>query len=442
MEFSYDNDVLKYTCKFKSDFGKQYSGDEFETVRSALYYNIYGKVYTDSPLHSFIKPRLRPIGLYLTAFRAKANIMLHSVGLRWAEGRVGHKFEKVSDIPSWYLHSYGLLLFFLKTSLFPVSVYFFYKILGLVGLDIILQRIGTIGYVLIPSVFLFIGWFDIWENVALYCFIIVFYFLLAELLSYETTGWRFLVVPLVGTVSALFRPHLLIFNGALYAFVIAYKLIVKRDRGNDKSFRLPFISLVVLIAAHIPILVQNHSYFGKYTLSTQSKYEFFQGHNPFARGSWYPAIYTNNSAYFDSILKAEHITQLNELEEGEFYEAIGKNWMKNEPLGELELTARKVAGYFLPYNFINARVNLFTLFMHLSFFGFVGWYCVRLVKRKFANWHVYFMVLLPTLTSLLLTDLFFTGERWRFYADPFFWIMGLILIQVYLDRFKISKTIA
>jgi hypothetical protein len=203
---------------------------------------------------------------------------------------------------------------------------------------------------------------------------------------------------------------------------------------NDKSFRLALVSLIILIAAHVPILMQNHGYFGKYTLSTQSKYEFFQGHNPFARGSWYPAVYTNNRSFFDSVLKAQNITHLNELEEGEFYEKIGKDWMMANPMGEVELTTQKIAGYFLPFNFLNARVNVFTLFMHLSFFAFVVWYVVRLIKKRFADWHIYFMVSLPAFTSLLLTDLFFTGERWRFYADPFFWIMGLILIQVYFDN--------
>jgi len=439
--FRYENDKIVYKIEFKKDFGEQYSGDEFEIVKSAFYYNKYGKIMTDSPFHSFGRPRPRPEGLYVTAFRPKAQIMNHVFGLRLTENLIGKRMETVNDIPKKYLHYFGLVMCILKTIVFPFSVYFFHKILKVFKLRDFVVQLGTWGYVLIPSVFIFIGWFDTWENVALYCLIINFYFVVAEISGVSLPRSRYVLMPLLTAVSALMRPHLLIFYGAIYGFQIVLNLLnlflKKKPLIQSKGISYSsVISLCFLLLVHLPIFIQNKTYFGKYTLSTQSKFEFFQGHNPFARGSWYPAVYSINKVYFDSIMSQNPLRyNATELEEADYYQKMSLQWIKKNPMKEVELIARKGAGYFLPWNFINHRINIYSILLHLSFFVFV----FHFLKTTFLNGRARFwaneaMILVPSLMSILLSVLFFTGERWRYFGEPFFLIMGLILLNGFLTK--------
>lgn len=439
MMFHYENDKIVYKLSFKKDFGEQYSGDEMEIVRSAFYYNKYGKIMTDSPFHSFGRPRVRDAGLYVTAFRPKAQIMNHVLGLRLAENLSGKRMETIDDIPKKYLHYFGLIMCILKTLVFPISVLFFYKTLKILNLHDLTVQIGTWAYILIPSVFIFIGWFDTWENVALYCFLINFYFVMGEIKKVALPNSRFLIMPLLTAVSALTRPHLLMFYAAVYGFLICITLFrAFRNKLNyfQSISKAAIISLLVLFAVHIPIFIQNKEYFGKYTLSTQSKFEFFQGHNPFARGSWYPAVYMNNKVYFDSVFLQNPIPyNASELEEANAYQHVALSWIKYNPLKEVELIARKVAGYFLPWNFINHRINIYSILLHLAFFAFcIHFLQTTFVRGKSKNWPTEAMILLPAAISIVLTVMFFTGERWRYFGEPFFLIMLLLLLDNYLDK--------
>ena len=436
MMFRYENDRIIYKLEFKQDFGEQYSGDEFEIVRSALYYNQYGKIMADSPFHSFGRPRVREEGLYLTAFRPKAQIMNHVLGLRLTEALTGKKISSVAEIPHSYLHYFGLMMCILKTLLFPVSVWFVYKTLNLLLENKLLVQTGTWAYILIPSVFIFIGWFDTRENVALYCFLANFYFVLGELMERPMPRYRFLLMPVLTVVSALSRPHLLIFYTALYGFLLVMGLLRSVKKQKPAISFSALLCFTFLFLCHLPILSQNNEYFGKHILSTQSKFEFFQGHNPFARGSWYPAVYMNNKTYFDSVFSANPLPfNANELEEAEYYQRFSLNWIAKNPMAEAELIARKIAGYFLPWNFINHRINIFSILLHISFFVF----CFRFLKTSFlrgqsGKWSTEALLMVPALMSILLTVVFFTGERWRYFAEPFFLFMGLMLIDGYLKK--------
>ena len=439
MMFHYENDKIVYKLSFKQNFGEQYSGDEMEIVRSAFYYNKYGKIMTDSPFHSFGRPRVRDAGLYVTAFRPKAQIMNHVFGLRLAENLSGKKMETIDDIPKSYLHWFGLIMCILKTLVFPFSVLFFYKILKILDLNELTIQVGTWAYILIPSVFIFIGWFDTWENVALYCFLINFYFVLGEVRKVDLPNSRLWLMPLLTAVSALTRPHLLMFYAAVYGFLICITLFrAFRNKLNyiQTISKSALISLFFLLIVHIPIFIQNKEYFGKYTLSTQSKFEFFQGHNPFARGSWYPAVYMNNKVYFDSVFLQNPIPyNASELVEADAYQHVALSWIKHNPMKEVELIARKVAGYFLPWNFINHRINIYSIILHLAFFAFcVHFLQTTFVRGKSQTWTTEAMILLPAAISIALTVMFFTGERWRYFGEPFFLIMLLLLLDDYLIK--------
>jgi hypothetical protein len=446
MMFHYENDKIVYKLSFKQDFGEQYSGDEMEIVRSAFYYNKFGKIMTDSPFHSFGRPRVRDAGLYVTAFRPKAQIMNHVFGLRLAESLSGKKMETIDDIPKKYLHYFGLIMCILKTLVFPFSILFFYKTLKILHLNAFMIQLGTWAYILIPSVFIFIGWFDTWENVALYFFLINFYFVLGEVRKVELPNARYYIMPLLTAISALTRPHLLMFYAAIYGFLFCITLFrAFRNKLNylQTVSKTAIISLLFLFAVHIPIFIQNKEYFGKYTLSTQSKFEFFQGHNPFARGSWYPAVYMNNKAYFDSVFLQNPIPyNASELTEADAYQHVALSWIKHNPLMEAELIARKVAGYFLPWNFINHRINIYSILLHLAFFAFcIHFLQTTFVRGKSKEWPTEAMILLPEAISILLTVMFFTGERWRYFGEPFFLLMLLLLLNNYLEKKRKLKVV-
>jgi hypothetical protein len=443
VQFSYNNDdTINYAAShFKSDFSKQYSGDEGEVIRSALYYRKTGQIMTDSPFHSFAKPRLRPAGIYLTAFRPKAFIYIHVWGIglyeKWThdEVRVDH-FDR-------YLHYYALIFCILKTLLFILSVFFFYRSLQLLLLHKSLVYAGTLLYILIPSIFIYIGWLDCWENPSLSLLMIYFYYFLRSF--QQAGGLGFIpafVIAALALLSVWVRPHLLLIYLALSFLLVCFYISNARKNHSSIRFsalRLPLFTILLIIAGHIPILLQNKQYFGTAFLSTQSQFEFFQGHNPFARSSWNPNLYTQNKAYFDSVINSRQLgDNVSEYEEGKLYLDLAKDWSIHHPAKEVALTVKKVAGYFLPYNFLNHKFNVYTLVLGLSFFAFSFKLLKDIWKAKGKRNQIQtgMLVYAPALMTIVLTVLFFVGERWRYYAEPFFLVMLLLLIDNYITQRK------
>lgn len=443
LQLSYNSDdTVNYAAShFKKDFSAQYSGDEGEVVRSALYFRETGKIMTDSPFHSFAKPRLRPAGIYLTAFRPKAFIYIHRTFINLYEKCSG---EKVTVLHfNHYLHWYAVWFAIIKTILFAISVVSFYKLLQLLLLSANLARIGTWLYILIPSVFIYIGWLDCWENPTLSVLIIYFRYFLYDFSGGPGSAGRARIpVVLLAVATVLLRPHLLLVYLGLSACALIFRLR-KNAGGIHGSPLIPLTTILLIIAVHIPVLVQNKNYFGVATLSTQSQFEFFQGHNPFARSSWNPNLYLQNKSYFDSVIATQHFgPEVSEYEEARFYGNWAKDWSVHHPKEEIMLTVKKVGGYFLPYNFLNHRFNLYTLILGISFFWFSITVLFQIVRRNFNTIQRDILLLVPPLMTIALTVQFFVGERWRYYAEPFFLLMLLSLVDRYLQKRKAANSVS
>jgi hypothetical protein len=433
LHFDYINgDKLDYSSvSFKKDFSQQCT-DEPEFIASAIYYLHYKKIMTDRSV--YLTSIAKTPNPHLTALRPKAYIYLHANGLK-----LYAKFNKVRidaiDIYN-YLHYYHLLMCLLKTLIFPISVFAFFKSLRILGFERDIQYLGAILYSIIPSVFLFIGYLDLWENIALYSLIVVFYTLLKNLAAKKISKLHFAIFLVLMTISVLFRPHLLLIYLLMFtyvAFVIAKRVFKKRVVLHFT----PFVGLFILAIIHIPILIQNQQYFGKYFLSTQSNYEFYQGHNQFARGSWNMNLVKQHPAYFDSLIQSNNLINADELTESIVFKKIGMEWMMTHPIEEVELSLRKVAGYFLPYNFMNHRFNVYTAILFVSFCVFLFLLARRIFKKQsIVNLEYLVLTLIPCVGSIGLTLLFFVGERWRFYAEPFFLIMLISIVIKFLSKKK------
>jgi hypothetical protein len=284
---------------------------------------------------------------------------------------------------------------------------------------------------------------DTFENVALYCQIIFIYFIVKEWLATKKGNLNLLAPILV--LSCLFRPHLLLTYLLLIISVfvafIYYRFnsqCIKKYFYNIKTSAIAFCLLIISI---IPIFIQNHQYFGHYFLSTQANFEFFQGHNPFARSSWNPNIYIQNRPFFDSVIESKHIVQIDEFQESKLYSEIGWNWIKNNPKKVIQLECKKAAAYFIPYNHNNRTINSYTVVLEISFFLFIFLWGLGFVNKKYVviDKFVSYLILVPVVMTILLTIMFFVGYRWRFYAEPFMLIMLLVLIDGFLFKSKVLK---
>lgn len=432
LHFDYTNgDKIDYrSISFKKDFSLQCT-DEPEFITSAIYFTQSGKIMTDRFLYLSNIPKQPPV--YLSAIRPKAYIYLHYWGLKiYAKQKGIYEINKKTINIYDYLHYYHLMMCILKTLLFPISLIAFFKSIKILGFNHDFQYVAAILYTLIPSVFIFIGYLDMWENIALYSLLIVYYTLLKNIVGDPISRFHYIVFFLLLGISVLFRPHLLLIYMSMLGFTFFLNVRKFVTRKVAKFNFLPLMGLVFIVLIHIPILVQNHQYFGKYFLSTQSNFEFYQGHNEFARGSWNMNLVNQHPAYFDSLIKSNNLVTADELSESLVYKKIANDWIVKHPLQEIVLSLRKIAGYFLPFNFMNHRVNLYTLVLFISFFAACFRIMMLVIKRhKFQNAEILVLTFIPCLVSIGLTLLFFVGERWRFYAEPFF----LIFFLSFLNKF-------
>ncbi|WP_344824071.1 hypothetical protein [Rurimicrobium arvi] len=446
-----DNDQLLYTSgKLKFSNGFYQGGDDFEVFNSAAYYRATDTIMVLDPVHSFYKPSPRAHRPYASAFRPKAFVLMHLYGTQLFHSITGKDAGTV-DSPNMhaYFNFYGCILYFLAIAAYIISLFAFYALLQFLFGNELWARAGLILYAIIPSHLLFIGLFDSWENISFYVQVIFFSHLyLAVFAKKSYSTWGALGVALCVLV-AFCRPHLLMTFGALLALVVLYALFAKDKSARSSSLRIVVFSVLLLTCGLAFTFWQNNKWFGKPFLSTQSSFEFFQGHNEYARSSWNSHIYEQHKAYFDSAIYGNRSPEqiaamnLNEYQEASLYKQYADQWMKHHVTQELLLTTKKVAGYFIPYNHLNNRVNLVTVLLEAGF----GLFCLlvaaallRFRKNREQLWQ-YVFIMAPVLFTIVLTIMFFVGYRWRYYAEPFMLIGGMLAVKHYYDTKRTRNTL-
>lgn len=384
--------------------------DEYEMLRTARYVEETGAFLTDS---AFGRPNFRASTPFVTAFRPKGNVALHVIGIKLSKWAGSSAYR---DDPVAYMRGYGLTLCILKTLLFTFSVLWFHRLAGVL-LPPRTQRVATLAYVLNPPIFFYVGRYDILENVALPILVIVASFLAVESVRGRSEPWpRAAGVGLLALGAGLLRPHALAILAAM-AGALAGRYVWHRLRGLPlPPVRSPLLLLGILALGHVPLLWSNHRDFGGVFLSTQPGLELYQGHNPFARGSWAPHLFRDHPDYFRTVLDSARLSRMDEKAEMEFYRSLAVRWIAEHPAQEAKLALKKLALFFWPDNYLNKHLDPFTLLVHL---GFIGWVAAVLRRRITVPGGALVVIAVPVLGAVALYVVFFAGERWRYYADPF-----------------------
>ncbi len=435
----FTNKLIPVSFSFDKNFAGFINNDEIEMITTALYKinrNEYMMVLRDHPF--------RKDSLIVSAFRPRLNVYLHVICLKQYMKATGVQIENISQLPRSYLNNYGLAICILKTILFAVSAFFFLKLLLLL-FSKQLAMIGTVLYLTLPPIFFYIGILDIFENIAMPILVIVISWLYEQVDQEREPGWFAIIcISTLVAISCLIRPQtLFIYLIFLSLYILLWIAYFIKNRSSFYQSKLVFISASFVFIIHTPILISNYKKFGSFFLSTQAGAEFIQGHNPFARGSWYYGLLSVRANDFKPYFDNEPgLNTFNEKHEMDFYFQLGKNWMLSHPKEELILTARKTALYFLPYNYLNHIFNPLNLLVYLGTIGFVLFSLPQRVKKAgFADLLKLLIILTPFIGSYLLTIIFFMGERWRYYAEPFMVIYTLIFFNDLYKYFKKKKTI-
>lgn len=298
--------------------------------------------------------------------------------------------------------------------LFGISIFCFYKLSLIFLLNDKYALWATITYCFYPSTLIYLGSTISYENFSLSLLVIIIYKLIR---SYRQGIIKsdYIIIPVAVSLSCLFRPNII----AVYTFLfLAYVLIVL----NHKKFQNTLMVLIVVLftaVSHLSSLQKNKKLFGSYILSTESGFAFLLGHNPTARGGWAGDWQQSGSSYSAFVhSKIANYESLNEYEKSVASEKLATKWIIHNPLIDLKLELRKLAIYFLPQNFSAIKTwnwyNPINLVTHILFLCMIFF---KLFKLKFTvdDW----MMLIPVIASIAICILFFSGYRWRYYAEPF-----------------------
>lgn len=283
-------------------------------------------------------------------------------------------------------------------------------------------------YSFYPSVIYFVGALFFYENIALYGLIIVTFRLLRMIVNSTISKTDYFWIPLISTIILLLRAQLIpVF--VLFFSAILFILFLKGSMFN-KSFKKGTVTLViitVLIATigQIPALVKNKHMFGRAVLSTQYGFEFLQGHNALARGSWYGNWRDTASTFYKYVhSNIPGLDKLDELQESKARQKLGLQWIKNQPLDEIKLLVRKLVIYFLPYNFdVLPGYSWFNPINGVVHLLFLCYLIFNIYKRSFSNNDL--ILLSIVLATIIISLMFFTVYRVRFYAEPFMIIFAV-----------------
>ena len=338
------------------------------------------------------------------------------------------------------LHSYflvfGFLLQLTAFCLYLFSLVSVYKIAEILFNDRFWSNTTLLFYGLYPSVLLYVGNQVGYESIAMSLIILAFYQILQNLETKLSTI-NMLYICFLSSMSILIRPQTLFVFAVLLLVFIGNSLLKQKLLMLNRLF-LGIIFLLFFLFTNLPALIKNKELTGEYNLGSQSGYSFFEGHNPFARGSWCGdcGINPQKPVYQFIRQKVKNYDLLTEKQQSDSLKTLANNWIKENPLQELVLIARKVAIYFLPYNSENMSFNIFNLIVHLGFFAFL-WNII--FYSNSTNFAVKSIIIAPVLGSLLVSILFFVGYRWRYYAEPFmifsFVFILKILVEKYLQSF-------
>lgn len=299
-------------------------------------------------------------------------------------------------------------------ALFIISIFYFHRLAKFINEKYAFWP--TLLYIFYPANF-YIGSLQFYENMVLPAMVILVAIIAEGIFVRRSLKWQeWLFIVVIVILSSYLRYVTLI----IYLFLFTVCIIL------FKEYRTRFALLIlILIAAQVPALIKTYNQFGAPLLSTQTGFELMQGHSDLARGSLWGSWSDETNPYYKySRIVIPGLDSMNELEESKARAAFALNWIKENPLKELVLIARKVAIYFSPLNYkwlpTSNWYNPVNLAVHLGFLVF----CFRFRRSK----ENYLLIAIP-MACLLITIIFFVVYRVRFFAEPFMILCALQLFH-------------
>jgi hypothetical protein len=449
VQLEYDSDGQRLTnlrWTWKKNFAAQVPPDDYGIAQTALYY-LSGKGYLTEDTYGLMGSK---VGVRLTGFRPKFNVWLHVGSIRLynqihpqASVRQAQEMMVGNPAVSSYMQWFGFWATVLQIVFYTLSVFCFLQILR-VFLSEGHAKICTLLYAVYPSVFIFMEG-TVSEKIAAPMVVIFVYgFLIA--LQKKLSVVSVVLLAALATFACLLRPHVLFVWIVLLAVYIAVALYFYfKAKQRYKTDELMVTLVAFMTVAHLPVLYVHYKDFGRPFLSSETGLGLFFGHNWYARGSWYPGIWQAHGEELRQKFDADpvKIRFKDEKEELDFYGRQAWKFVRENPLKELELIARKTAIYLLPYNFMNHRVNLLLVFTHLGTIGFMLFSLrnrAATVLKNPVQTMQYTAILAPIIACYLLTLIFFVGERWRFYAEPFMLLAAYLFYLDFYEKFVKRST--
>lgn len=292
-----------------------------------------------------------------------------------------------------------------------------------------------------PSMIWYIGAGPYYENWAM-AGLVIYAAMVVRLMRMEKPVWTLILkVSFLLAVMALFRPQLMIIMTSAFAFMAVCLLWLKNRKSARLVFQSAFLFLFVVALFNLPVLIKNNATVGEYVLSTNAKYDFFFGHNPYTRGSWCGVceVDKNHPAYLFLRQEIPEYDRLEEVERSNARFQLAGKWIKENPLQEIKLIGKKRMIFWIPTDYGRETYSL----LNIIIFGGAVIYCFiflyRLWKKKLSDTEVVCMSVLVGV--LVMSVVFFTGHRWRLYAEPFIIIFATyIFSQIGVKIMKIPGT--
>ncbi|OON70859.1 hypothetical protein [Hymenobacter sp. CRA2] len=297
---------------------------------------------------------------------------------------------------------------------------------------------GGLLLALYPSVLWYIGAWFWYENLCLPALVWGTYQLLRLLEGRPMPTAKAWALAAVVVVSCLLRGYLL----AVYGLMFAYLLWRSRRQGwaaRAVVWRPAVLTLLLTLTLHLPVLLKNHRLFGVYILSTQPGFELLQGHNSVSTGR-FMFDWDEVDKPFGRWVQQQipQLSSLDQYQESQARARLARTWITTHPAAEVGLLGRKLGAFFSPENFVandyRTRYHPLTAAVHLTFLLSLVVTALRWRGLRFQPADT--LLLLPTVTVLLLSLVFFVGYRWRLFAEPAFVLFPLITWQ----RLRLATT--
>jgi hypothetical protein len=424
--------------KFSLAFKKEINNDEPDLARRA--YNLRngrGLVKTIENNES-------------VSYKLSSNRPLLNIGLHYMYQNMYCYFSnlKESDIngtsqqvdkSNTYYKTYAILINYITLFFYLLSIPFFMFLAKNIGiLNQNLLNVTTGFYLIFPSTLIYMGCIPLYENICLPFSVIGISFLLKLVLKQvKNNSFVFLAMSLMVTMGVLLRPQSLIPTlMVLLVFGLCVLLQTKREGINSNNASWKFIGIfsIVFLISQSFIFSTNYKYFNKFFYTNRAD-AFMWGHYELAKGSWDGTVDLKGSegyVYERKIIPG--FDAMSEIEQNTAQKNIANNWIKNNFSKEIKLLFKKVAIFFMPYNFDYLKFNFSMFFIHLGFFMFGVFVIVK--RRLVFNNKAILFSFAWVIGVVIVNVLFFVEYRIKYFADPYMLIFSIFIGNKIYELFR------